>query len=120
MNEKPRGGLVSLWLPVVFLLAGLLIGLQLNFTVPQEFARYTAVGILAALDAIFGAVRAELNKSYSNKIFVSGLLTNVALAAGLTFLSDRIGGVDLSIAAVVAFGVRLFNNLAIIRRHLLQ
>ena len=41
------------------------------------------------------------------------------LAAGLTFLGDRLG-VELYYAAIVAFGVRLFNNLARIRRHLLE
>ena len=107
---------LGLWIPVLFLVVGLIVGLQLNFTVPQEYARYTAVGILAALDAVFGAIRAELNKSYDNKLFISGLVSNTLLAAGLTFLGDRLG-VDLSLAAVVAFGVRLFNNIAIIRRH---
>ena len=50
--------------------------------------------------------------------FLSGLVTNALLAAGLTFLGDRLG-VELYYAAIVAFGVRLFNNLAIIRRRLL-
>jgi small basic protein len=118
MSDNPRPAAISLWIPVVFLIVGLFIGLQLNFTVPQEYARYTAVGILAALDSVFGAVRAELHKSYSNRIFLSGFVTNIVLAAGLTFLGDRLG-VDLSLAAVVAFGVRLFNNLAVIRRSFL-
>src|SRR4051794_29670907 len=105
MSDSPRpAATLSLWIPLLFLLVGLLIGLQLNFTVPQEYARYTAVGLLAALDSVFGAVRAELHKSYSNRIFVSGFLINTVLAIGLTFLGDRLG-VDLSLAAVVAFGV---------------
>jgi small basic protein len=107
-----------MWLPLLALVIGLVIGLQFSFTVRQEYARYTAVGILAALDAILGAARAELNHAYDNRIFISGLLSNVALAVGLTFLGDRLG-VDLSLAAVVAFGVRMFNNVAIIRRHFL-
>ena len=107
-----------MWLPVLALLIGLLLGLQFSFTVPQEYARYTAVALLAALDAILGAVRAELNKAYDNKVFMSGLLTNVSLAVGLTYLGDRLG-VDLSLAAVIAFGVRMFDNLAIIRRRFL-
>jgi len=36
----------------------------------------------------------------------------------LTYLGDRLG-VELHLAAIVAFGVRLFNNLAIIRRRFL-
>ncbi|HMA35693.1 MAG TPA: small basic family protein [Chloroflexia bacterium] len=107
-----------MWMPVLALVIGLVIGLQFSFTVPQEYARYTAVGILAALDAVLGAVRAELGQAYANKVFISGLLSNVVLAVALTFLGDRLG-VDLSLAAVVAFGVRMFNNVAGIRRHFL-
>lgn len=106
----------GLWVPVLFLVVGLIIGLQFNLTIPDAYSRYTAVSILAALDAVFGAIRAELNKSYSNKVFISGFISNIILAAGLTYLGDRLG-VDLSLAAVVAFGVRLFDNLAVIRKH---
>jgi small basic protein len=119
MEDKPPTQSFSLWIPVVFLIVGLFIGLQFNLSIPEPYARYTAVGILAALDAVIGAIRAELNKSYDNRVFVSGFITNIVLAAGLTFLGDRLG-VDLSIAALVAFGVRLFNNVAIIRRHFIQ
>src|SRR6476659_3262415 len=118
MSDKPRSSVIALWVPVLFLVLGLLLGLQLNFTVPQEYARYTAVGLLAAIDAVLGAVRAELYKSYDNRIFLSGFVTNIVLAAVLTCLGDRLGA-DLWLAAVVAFGVRLFNNAAIIRRYFL-
>jgi small basic protein len=117
MESKPRSTSVNLWVPVLFLVLGLLVGLQFNLTIPEALARYTAVSILAALDAVIGAIRAELAQNYDNRIFVSGFVSNIVLAAGLTFLGDRLG-VDLSLAAVVAFGVRLFNNVAIIRRHL--
>ncbi len=122
MDEKPppRGLTLTLnlWIPVLFLLIGLIIGLQFNITVPEEYARYTAMAILAALDSVFGALRAELSRTYNNRVFISGLIVNSALAAGLTFLGDRLD-VDLSIAAVVAFGVRIFNNVAAIRRRFL-
>jgi small basic protein len=109
-----------MWLPLLALILGLVIGLQFSFSIPQEYARYTAVGILGALDAVLGAVRAELNQAYDNRIFFTGLLSNVALAVALTYLGDRLGGnIDLSLAAVVAFGVRMFDNVAINRRHFL-
>jgi small basic protein len=40
-------------------------------------------------------------------------------AASLAYIGDLIG-VNLALAAVVAFGTRIFNNLAVIRRILLQ
>jgi small basic protein len=106
------------WLPLLGLLIGLMLGLAFSLSIPAEYSRYTAMGILAALDSLLGAVRAELDGEFDNRIFVSGFFANIVLAGLLTFLGDRLG-VELYIAAIVAFGVRVFNNLAIIRRQLL-
>jgi len=108
-------GASPLWLPIVGLLAGIVVGSLLSISIPADYSRYTAMAILAALDSILGAVRAELE---GHKVFVSGFFANAILAGSLTFLGDRLG-VELYYAAVVAFGVRLFNNLAIIRRRIL-
>ncbi len=108
-----------MWLPLLGLLAGIVIASLFSISVPAEYARYSAIAILAALDSILGAVRSELEGTYDNEVFTTGLVSNMLLAALLTFLGDRLG-VDLSSAAIVAFGVRLFNNLAIIRRYLLS
>jgi small basic protein len=97
---------------------GLVIGLVSPVAIPIAYSRYTAVALLAGLDSIFGAFKAYIAGTYEPRVFLSGLLTNMALAAGLTYLGDKLG-VDLSIAAIVAFGVRIFNNLGSIRRHYL-
>ena len=107
-----------MWLPIIGLLLGVAIGFVFSLSVPAEYSRSTAMAILASLDSVLGAVRAELHNEYDNKVFLSGLITNALLAASLTFLGDRLG-VELYYAAIVAFGVRLFNNLAIIRRSFL-
>jgi small basic protein len=99
-------------------LLGVVIGLMSPVTIPITYARYTAVALLAGLDSIFGAFKAQIAGTFEPRVFMSGLITNSALAAGLTFVGDKLG-VDLSIAAIVAFGVRIFNNLATIRRHYL-
>ena len=107
------------WLPVLGLLVGLILGAALSLTVPVEYARYTAMGILAALNSALGALRAELEGEFDSGIFLTGFLANIILAGGLIFLGDRLG-VDLYIAALVAFGVRMFDNLARIRQQLLE
>ena len=107
-----------MFLPILGLLAGVLLGLALRFNLPIDWARYTAVGILAALDSLLGAFRAELQGNFDTRVFLSGFTTNAVLAAGLTFLGDRIG-IDLYLVALFAFGLRLFQNAAIIRRHFL-
>ncbi len=107
-----------MWLPLVGLLAGVLLGLLLQVEVSFELARYSAVAILAALDSILGAVRAELDGNYDNRIFISGFIVNALVAVLLTFVGDRLG-LDLYLVALVAFGLRIFQNVAIIRRHFL-
>jgi len=106
------------WLAALGLLVGLILGAAFSLAVPVEYSRYTAMAILAALDSVMGAARAELDGEFDNRIFLSGFFANIVLAGGLTYLGDRLG-VELYYAAVVAFGVRLFNNLAIIRRRLI-
>lgn len=107
-----------MWLPLVGLLIGLIIGSAFSITIPVEYARYTALAILATLDSVCGGLRAELEDQYDNLVFVSGFFVNAIVAVLLTFLGDRLG-VELYYAAIIAFGVRMFNNLAIIRRLLL-
>ncbi len=105
-------------LPLAGLGLGVLLGLLLKVNVSFEFARYSAVAIVAALDSVLGAVRAELDGVYDNRIFVSGFITNAVVAVLLTYLGDRLG-LDLYLVALVTFGPRIFQNLALIRRHFL-
>ena len=103
-------------LPLVGLLLGVLAGYLLNVNVSFEFSRYVAVAILAALDSVLGAVRAELDGVYDNWIFVSGFIANAIVAVLLTFIGDRLN-IDLYLVALINFGFRIFNNVALIRRH---
>ena len=80
----------SVLLPLAGLLLGVLAGLVLNVNVSFEFCRYSAVGILAALDSVLGAVRAELDGVYDNRIFISGFITNALWRSSLTFIGDRL------------------------------
>ena len=105
-----------MFLPLAGLLVGVLAGLVLKVNVGFEFTRYTAVAILAALDSVLGAVRAELDGVYDNRIFISGFITNAIVAVILTFIGDRLS-LDLYLVALINFGFRIFNNVALIRRH---
>src|SRR5439155_27311687 len=97
---------------------GVRLGLALPFIATIAWARYAAVGIVAALDSLLGAGRAELEGYFDTRIFLSGFYTNALLAAALTFLGDR-RGIDLYLVAPFAFGWRIFQNVAVIRRHFL-
>lgn len=101
------------------LIIGLIIGFQLPVMLPVIFVKYMSIGILAALDSVFGGIRAYMEDHYDNTIFISGFIVNTLLAAGLAYLGDRLG-LELYLAAVVVFGTRLFDNLGVIRRYLLK
>ncbi|MHB8124310.1 MAG: small basic family protein [Desulfitobacteriaceae bacterium] len=108
-----------MWLPALGLILGLAIGYISPFSVPIDYAKYLSVAILAALDSVLGGIRAAQEEHFDSRVFLTGFFSNMLLAGLLAYVGDRIG-VDLYLAAVVAFGVRLFQNLAIIRRHLLK
>ncbi|NLU49282.1 MAG: small basic family protein [Syntrophomonadaceae bacterium] len=109
-----------MWLLVLFcLLLGIFIGLEMPVFIPFLLAKYMSIAILAALDSVFGGIRAYMEDVFDTVVFISGFFVNILLAAGLAYLGDRLG-VELYLAAVVAFGVRIFQNLAIIRRYLLK
>src|SRR3954454_16942583 len=107
-----------MWLPVLGLIIGLLLGFSTDIQIPVEYSNYLSIAVLAALDTLVGGMRAHLQNSYDEKVFVSGFFFNIILAASLAFLGVHLG-VDLYLAAVFAFGVRLFQNIAVIRRILL-
>lgn len=108
-----------MWLPVLGLLLGLLLGFMSDIRVPPEYSDYLSIAVLAALDTLFGGIRANLQGSFEDKVFITGFFFNILLAAGLAFLGVHLG-IDLYLAAIFAFGVRLFNNIAVIRRLLIS
>lgn len=112
-----------MWLGILLASLGLLVGLVIGFNMPmvlpQAYAKYMSVAALAALDSVFGGIRAAMEEHFDQSIFVTGFFSNALLAAGLAFAGERLG-IDLYLAAVVAFGVRIFQNLGVIRRYLLK
>jgi len=102
------------------ILLGILIGLGIDYTIPFAYTKFTAVVLIGILDALFGAIRAEVTKDqYNATIFISGLVFNIILALVITYLGDKLC-LDLYLAATVVFTFRIFSNVGITRRALLQ
>jgi small basic protein len=106
-------------LPVLALALGFLIGYLTKFSVPAALATYMSVALLAALDSVFGGIKALLENKFDSLIFLTGFFFNTLLAGVLAFLGDKLG-VNLYMAAIFVFGVRLFQNLAVVRRILIE
>ncbi len=105
---------------ILGILVGIIIGLITDYTIPIEYIKYTAVTIIGILDALFGAVKAEISHDkYNATIFLTGLVFNIILALGITLLGEKLG-LDLYLAATVVFTFRIFSNLGIVRRAILE
>lgn len=105
---------------VLALALGVAVGLLTNVSVPAAWLTYLGVAVLAAIDACLGGIKASLERTFDDKVFVSGFLTNTLMAAFIVFVGDRVGVRELYLAAVVAFGLRIFENLGTVRRLLFQ
>jgi len=104
---------------IVALVLGVLLGLWLDPAVPAWVQPYLPIAVVAALDAVFGGVRARLDGIFDAKVFVVSFVSNVVVAALIVLLGDELGvGAQLSTAVVVVLGIRIFGNAAAIRRHM--
>ena len=104
-------------IPALALVAGVVLGLLLEPTVPAVLQPYLPIAVVAALDAVFGAVRAQLEGIFDERVFVVSFVSNVLVAALVVFLGDSLGvGGQLSTGVVVVLGIRIFSNAAAIRR----
>lgn len=106
---------------VFALILGVVVSLVVQPTVPEWLAPYLPIAVIAALDAVFGGVRARLDGIFDAKVFVVSFVANVLVAAFIVFLGDQLGvGAQLSTAVVVVLGIRIFGNAAAIRRHVFK
>ncbi|MDO4753699.1 MAG: small basic family protein [Bacillota bacterium] len=108
---------------MIFVIIFVIVGISIGLAIPLQFfaisSFYVSVGILAAIDSIVGALKASYDEEFDLAIFATGLLINTLMAMALSWVGDKIG-VPLYYAAVFVFGTRLFNNLALIRRRVIE
>jgi small basic protein len=106
---------------ILALALGVVLGVVVDPTVPVGLQPYLPIAVVAALDAVFGGIRARLDGIFDDKQFVISFISNVLVAALIVYLGDQLGvGGQLSTGVVVVLGVRIFGNVAAIRRHLFR
>jgi small basic protein len=106
---------------VLGLALGVVVGFFARPVIPHELEPYLPIAVVAALDAVFGGLRALLDGIFDDKVFVVSFLSNVVVAALIVFLGDKLGvGAQLSTGVVVVLGIRIFSNAAAIRRHVFR
>jgi len=106
-------------LPIIGLIVGLILGSVCPILIPIAYSKLFSVAILVSLDAIFGGLRAAANNKFENVVFITGFFSNALMATLLVYIGDRLG-IDLYYVALLAFGFRIFKNLASLRRHYIR
>jgi small basic protein len=102
--------------PFIALIIGALLAFGLHIQPLHGIeGQYLAVACLAGLDTVLGGIRGGLEDRFDNAIFVSGFLSNICIAFLLAYLGDKIY-LPLYLVVAFVFGVRIFNNLSLIRR----
>ena len=106
-------------IPVIGLVVGIVAGLVFKPGVPAGLQPYLPIAIVAALDAVIGALRALGERRFDDRVFVVSFISNVVIAALMVYLGDQLGvGSQLSTGVVVVLGIRIFSNAAAIRRRI--
>ena len=106
---------------LIGLIIGVVAGLILEPTVPIWLEPYLPIAVIAALDAVVGAIRALLDGVFRDRVFVISFLSNVLVAAFIVWIGDLLGvGSQMSTGVVVVLTMRIFANAAAIRRHILK
>ena len=106
---------------LIGLIIGVVAGLIIEPTVPIWLEPYLPIAVIAALDAVVGAIRALLDGVFRDRIFVISFLSNVVVAAFIVWIGDLLGvGSQMSTGVVVVLTMRIFANAAAIRRHILK
>jgi small basic protein len=81
---------------IAALVVGIVLGLVFHPSVPEVIQPYLPIAVVAALDAVFGGLRAYLERIFDPKVFVVSFVFNV----------------------LVVLGIRIFGNAAALRRRL--
>ena len=104
---------------LIGLAAGIVLGIRSGIVFPHGFSAYVAMGILACMDSLLGGIYANMQNNFRWKVFATGFVSNAVLAITLIFLGNQLS-IDLSIAAIVVYGSRMFQNFSSIRHWLLN
>lgn len=106
-------------IPIVALVIGALLAIFVSGRVDPTWAPYMAVAALAALDSVFGGARSAMENTFSPRIFITGILINLPFALFLAWMGEQIA-INLFLVNALIFGMRIFNNLSLIRRMLIS
>ncbi|HLO99122.1 MAG TPA: small basic family protein [Fimbriimonas sp.] len=106
-------------IPILFIAIGMVVANMLNLKLGDEYALYLAVASIAGLDTVLGGIRAAYEKNFQNDVFITGFVVNIFVSFSLVWFGIKIG-LELTPVVALIMGMRIFNNLSSIRRHMIR
>ena len=106
-----------MWIPILGLLIGIIVGGLLPITIPVISTQINTILVIIATDALFNGFLNKLEGKFSTLLFSIEFLLNTLLAVGIVYFGI-IMGVDLFLPVTIIFGVRIFHNLSQINQKL--
>ena len=100
---------------IIGLIFGIVGGVLTPGFIPKIYAPYFSVALMAGLDTAFGGLRAAMEGDYDNLVFISGFGVNILLSVFFCYAGIKMD-IDFYLIVILVLGMRIFNNLAIIRR----
>ena len=100
---------------IIGLIFGIVGGVLTPGFIPKIYAPYFSVALMAGLDTAFGGLRAAMEGDYDTLVFISGFVVNILLSVFFCSAGIKMD-IDFYLIVILVLGMRIFNNLAIIRR----
>ena len=102
-------------------LIGITIGIFIGTAVPISALNVNicAVILVTSIDSVIGAIKAKFEKSFDDKIMISGFIVNLTVAMLLLCFGSYLN-MNLHYMAFIAFSIRIFKNLSAIRLYLIK
>ena len=100
---------------VIGLIFGVVGGILTPGFVPKMYAPYFSVALMAGLDTAFGGLRAAMEGDYDDMVFLSGFFVNIVISVFFCYTGIMMD-IDFYLIVILVLGMRIFNNVAIIRR----
>ena len=100
---------------ILGLIVGVVGGILAPGFVPKIYAPFFSVALMAGLDTAFGGLRAAMEGDYDNVVFLSGFFINIAISVFFCYAGIMMD-IDFYLIVILVLGMRIFNNVAIIRR----
>lgn len=102
---------------------GITIGVVLAFIfdvhIPGGYTVYTAIAILAVSDSVMGAIASLKEKKFDLKILCVGVITNGIIAILMVYIGKLLD-LELVLAVILWFGVKILKKISIFRKFLLN